>query len=114
MTLRLREPLRLIRVNKRAKALPFPTGKGTGVRFVLLAQVGISHHSAPIDVRERLTCPPDALPDFLDALTAIPGIREAAILSTCNRMEVYAVSDLPAEETSAVITRRVAEGHNLP
>ncbi len=81
---------------------------------MLLALIGVSHHQAPIEVRERLSCPPHALPDALDALTRAPGIREAAILSTCNRMEVYVVSDLSADETIGIVTQRIAADRNLP
>jgi len=90
------------------------TAKELGVKFVLLALVGVSHHNAPIDVRERLSCPPHALPDFLDSIASMPGISEAAVLSTCNRMEVYVVSDLPADETVASVTRRLAAAHDIP
>ncbi|MGR8946435.1 MAG: glutamyl-tRNA reductase [Gammaproteobacteria bacterium] len=56
---------------------------------------GISHKTAPIEIRERLAIGEDLLPSALESLTADPGVNEAAILSTCNRTELYCdVDDL--------------------
>ncbi|AUX21010.1 glutamyl-tRNA reductase [Sorangium cellulosum] len=52
--------------------------------------VGLSHKNAPIEVRERLAIGRDRLPEVLARLTAHPAIEEALVLSTCNRVEVYA------------------------
>lgn len=54
-----------------------------------LAAIGINHKSAPVDVRERLAFAPEQLGIALDQLVALPGVEEAAILSTCNRTELY-------------------------
>jgi glutamyl-tRNA reductase len=54
-----------------------------------LFTLGLNHTTAPLDVRERVTFAPDALSDALRELTAKGAVREAAILSTCNRTEVY-------------------------
>ena len=51
--------------------------------------LGLSHKTAPIDVRERLAFNPESLGPALDGLKARPGIAEAVILSTCNRTEIY-------------------------
>ena len=51
--------------------------------------VGVNHHSAPIDVRERLAFRREDLPEALGRLKREAGLDEAAILSTCNRVEVY-------------------------
>lgn len=51
--------------------------------------LGINHHSAPIEVRERMAFPPDSQPDALGSLTAQPGVAEAVLVSTCNRTEIY-------------------------
>lgn len=56
-----------------------------------LVLVGLSHHRAPIEVRERLSCPDHRVPAALRSLAAIPGVRESALLFTCNRSEIYAV-----------------------
>ncbi len=55
--------------------------------------VGLSHKTAPIEVREKLAVPESRLGEALHRLCAYPGIREGVLLSTCNRVEVYAVVD---------------------
>ena len=54
--------------------------------------VGTSHHIAPLDFRERLSFSEDQLAEAFQLLREHPDVREAAILSTCNRVEVYAVT----------------------
>lgn len=51
--------------------------------------VGLNHKSAPIELRERLAIPQEALPRVLGRLREEVGLREAAVLSTCNRVEIY-------------------------
>ncbi len=53
-----------------------------------LILVGINHRTAPVDVRERLDVPEPKLPDTTRALHGFEGVDGAAILSTCNRVEV--------------------------
>ena len=53
-----------------------------------LLLLGISHHTAPIEERERLALPEAALPQALKLLAEQAGVREGLILSTCNRVEV--------------------------
>ncbi|MDE2255703.1 MAG: glutamyl-tRNA reductase [Betaproteobacteria bacterium] len=71
---------------------------------MLLAAVGVNHQTAPLDVRERLAFSAEGLKDALRTLrdtllahrTGVPGGEgavEAAILSTCNRTEIYCASD---------------------
>ncbi len=52
--------------------------------------VGLSHKTAPVDVREKLSFPNEMIPEALANLMRYEGIREALILSTCNRVEIYA------------------------
>ncbi len=52
--------------------------------------VGLNHRSAPIELRERLAFRQEQLPGVFTRLRDDIGIREAAILSTCNRVEIYA------------------------
>ena len=52
--------------------------------------LGISHHTAPVAIRERLSFTLEQTPASLRALMALPGVSEAVILSTCNRTEIYA------------------------
>jgi len=52
--------------------------------------LGINHRTAPVEVRERLAIPESRIPDALREILALPGVGEAMILSTCNRVEVLA------------------------
>lgn len=54
--------------------------------------VGLNHRSAPIELREQLAFRREQLPGAFGRLRADVGLREAAILSTCNRVEIYAVA----------------------
>jgi len=58
-----------------------------------LLAVGINHRTAPVHVREQVAFGPDQLPASLQRLAAAEGVREAAILSTCNRTEIYCALD---------------------
>lgn len=51
--------------------------------------VGVSHHSADLDLLERLAVPGDEIPKALRSLVSLEHVVEAAVLSTCNRVEVY-------------------------
>lgn len=58
---------------------------------------GINFHSTPLAIRERFTIPASCLKHALQALSNLPHVKEAVVLSTCNRTEVYAVvSDVQA------------------
>jgi glutamyl-tRNA reductase len=65
-----------------------------------LVLIGVNHTTAPIEVRERLAIPPARLADAIRSLAAQPGIREALILSTCNRVEfvTWQEDDQPAAD----------------
>ncbi len=84
-----------------------------------LLLVGINHHTAPIDVREQLAVAERALPDALRSLSSLPGVAEGALLSTCNRTEVYAEAGAgPLEDALADwlagrhgLTRQHFDGH---
>jgi glutamyl-tRNA reductase len=54
--------------------------------------VGLSHHSAPIAVREQVALGGEALKAALAELRASDGVREAMVISTCNRVEVYVLA----------------------
>jgi glutamyl-tRNA reductase len=58
-----------------------------------LLLVGVSHKTAPVAVRERLAVEPDAVAAALSELTALSPVREAAMISTCNRVELYVAAD---------------------
>ena len=50
--------------------------------------LGLNHHTAPVEVRERLAFPENDQPQALTRLLEEYGLSEAAILSTCNRSEL--------------------------
>ena len=54
-----------------------------------LLLIGVSHRTAPIELRERLDFSARGLDEALAALAGRPSGAEAAVLSTCNRAEVY-------------------------
>lgn len=60
-----------------------------------LFALGLNHHTAPLAVRERMTFQPEALPEALGELTRVRPVQEAAILSTCNRTELYCATNDP-------------------
>jgi glutamyl-tRNA reductase len=63
---------------------------------------GVSYRTAPVEFRERIAFPEETLRDALKAATAaIPSVSEAAIISTCNRTELYLAMD-PNEERGVV------------
>ena len=53
--------------------------------------VGLSHKTAPVEIREKISFSEKALPDALHKLRQYPSVKEGAIISTCNRVEVYSV-----------------------
>jgi glutamyl-tRNA reductase len=67
--------------------------------------IGLSHRSAPVEVRERMAFPELAIPDVLARLRAQGIAEEGVILSTCNRVELYAVSSLAALEAQTELRR---------
>lgn len=58
-----------------------------------LLVLGINHQTAPVNLRERVAFGAEALPRALASLRALPEVREVALLSTCNRTELYALSE---------------------
>lgn len=57
-----------------------------------LVVIGLSHHTSPVTVRERFAFPETSIPPALAALRASGLADEAVILSTCNRVEIYAAT----------------------
>ncbi|MBX3249820.1 MAG: glutamyl-tRNA reductase [Myxococcales bacterium] len=64
--------------------------------------VGLSHHTAPLELRERLAVPRDRLPPVLHEL-APRVFAETVLVSTCNRVELYGVADDPNAAARAAI-----------
>ena len=58
-----------------------------------LVVIGCNHRSTPLDVLERLTVAPEDLPKTLHEAASAENLSEAVVLSTCNRIEVYAYAE---------------------
>lgn len=62
-----------------------------------IAVVGLTHKTAPVEVREKLSIPEPDYKGAIAQLAACPNVEEVAVLSTCNRLEIYLVlSDVEA------------------
>ncbi|BCB61672.1 MULTISPECIES: glutamyl-tRNA reductase [Halomonadaceae] len=64
-----------------------------------LLALGINHRTATVAVREQVAFTPTQLESALAELRSLPHISEAAVLSTCNRTELYCVTDAAGEQT---------------
>jgi len=67
-----------------------------------IAVVGLSHRTAPVEIRERLSIPEQTMEVSLQQLRSDDQVLEASILSTCNRLEIYALLRHPELGISAV------------
>jgi glutamyl-tRNA reductase len=64
---------------------------------------GISHRTAPVELREQLSIQPGRLADAIGALLRVPGVHEALILSTCNRTELLVCHDPEGPDLSGFL-----------
>jgi glutamyl-tRNA reductase len=87
------DPKRDTRLEEAVQSMPH------GSKLLLL---GVNHTTAPIAVRERLAIPGHRLADATRTLAHQPGIQEALILSTCNRVEILTVQDGVEQENTEV------------
>ena len=55
--------------------------------------LGLNHNTAPVEIREQVVFSGDDVARALASLSALPGVDEALLLSTCNRTEFYVISD---------------------
>lgn len=69
-----------------------------------LILVGLNHETAPVELREKLGFQSEHLPRALSQLCSASAIEEGVIISTCNRVEVYAVAHSVQDGVSAIIT----------
>jgi len=67
-----------------------------------IAVVGLSHRTAPVEIRERLSIPEQSLEASLQQLRSDEQVLEASILSTCNRLEIYTLLRHPDDGIDAV------------
>jgi len=70
---------------------------------------GINHNTAPLDVREQVSFPENTMEHALHDLVGRNPIKEAAIVSTCNRTEIYCCTDKPEDAMMWL-----ADFHHLP
>ncbi len=70
---------------------------------------GLNHKTAPINVRERVASTPATQDILLNKLIDLPSINEAALLSTCNRTEIYCETEQPE-----ILVHWLAKEHQLP
>ncbi|MCX7832447.1 MAG: glutamyl-tRNA reductase [Actinobacteria bacterium] len=73
---------------------------------------GLSHKTAPVEIREKLSISENKLPEALSHLLSKDSISEAVILSTCNRTEIYAVTE-EVDQGKADIIDFLSEYHNF-
>ncbi len=76
-----------------------------------LLVVGINHKTAPVSVRERVAFTPEQLGHALHDLRVTEGLEEVAILSTCNRTEIYAIHP---DRDHGGVAAWLASYHNIP
>ncbi len=85
--------------------------KGATSTLVLL---GVNHHTAPIEVRERLAIPAGLLAQATRSLASVQGVRESLILSTCNRVELLTMQDEGTDADNAGLVRFLHEYFAVP
>lgn len=73
--------------------------------------IGLSHHSSPVQVRERFAFAESAVPAALEKLRASGLVAEAVILSTCNRVEIYAATNRDETEALAGLRQFLLDHH---
>ena len=78
-----------------------------------LVVVGLSHRTAPVELREQFAFAESVIPQALQRLRESGIAQEAVIVSTCNRVELYAATTLAAEAALAALTRFLVEWHKF-
>ena len=78
-----------------------------------IAVVGLSHKTAPVEVREKLSIPEPQTESAIAHLCSYPHVEEVAILSTCNRLEIYIVTP-ETEQGIREVTQFLSEHSKLP
>jgi glutamyl-tRNA reductase len=75
--------------------------------------LGLNHKTAPIEIRERLAFQESEMEKALSHAHSLPSLKENMILSTCNRVEIYAISHEP-EKAIRELKNFLARYHELP
>ncbi|MBL0711778.1 MAG: glutamyl-tRNA reductase [Colwellia sp.] len=79
-----------------------------------IVAVGINHKTAPVAVREKISFNPDKLSVALQEMLSAVQCREVAILSTCNRTELYLVQEGDVKHTQERLIKWLESYHNVP
>jgi len=81
-----------------------------------LILLGINHKTAPIELRERVAIPRESLAGAAVSLTAVEGVSEALILSTCNRVEILTAVETDGADIAGFLHRHfsIEPGQLLP
>jgi len=80
----------------------------------MIVVLGLSHRSAPVEMRERFAFAESRIPEALARLRARGRINEAVILSTCNRVEIYATGQPDVNTTAAELQEFLRDFHASP
>lgn len=75
-----------------------------------LLTLGLNHQTAPVDIREKITFTPQHLERALNEIQQVKGIKEAVIVSTCNRTEIYCECD---DKYDDQLTKWLADFHHI-
>ena len=73
--------------------------------------IGLSHRTSPVELRERFAFADEKIPEALKSLRESGITSEAAILSTCNRVEIYAATPLAPEKAFAELKKFLIAHH---
>ncbi len=79
-----------------------------------LLAIGVSHKTAPVEVRERVALPEARAADFVRDLRGTGEVHEAVTISTCNRMELYVVVGDPVEAESRALSMLASQAGIRP
>src|SRR2546427_651467 len=74
--------------------------------------IGLSHHTSPVSVRERFAFAEARIPETLQRLRQSGLAEEAVILSTCNRVEIYAVTSSETRQAYAALRQFLLDCHD--
>ena len=74
--------------------------------------LGVSHRTAPVDLREKLDFSSRSVGEAVEALSTRPSAMESVVVSTCNRSEIYVASDDPVKAREELI-QFLSEYHGI-
>jgi glutamyl-tRNA reductase len=75
--------------------------------------IGLNHRTAPIEIRERLSFPTETIENALREASSLPSVKENVILSTCNRVEIYAAVR-NTEKATFELKKFLSQHHHVP